>query len=60
MMNPAFFSLLSLGWPVGAYHMQNSTPAVPKRPQWIQISDPLLLVLLLNLLLQQKGNFFLS
>lgn len=45
---------------VGAYQMQNSTPAVPKRPQWVQISAPLLLVLLLDMLLQQKddGGFF--
>lgn len=41
---------------VGAYQMQNSTPAVPKRPQWVQISAPLLLVLLLNMLLQQKDD----
>lgn len=46
---------------VGAYQMQNSTPAVPKHPQWVQISAPLLLVFLLNLLLQQKDdNVFFS
>lgn len=41
---------------VAAYQMQNSTPAVPKHPQWVQISAPLLLVLLLNILLQQKDD----
>lgn len=41
---------------VGAYQMQNSTPAVPKRPQWVQISAPLLLVLLPNVLLQQNHH----
>lgn len=25
-----------------AYQMQNSTPAVPKHPHWVQISAPLL------------------
>lgn len=41
---------------VGAYQMQNSTPAVPKHPQWVQISASLLLVLLLNILLQKKHD----
>lgn len=46
------------GVDVGAYQMLNSTPAVPKHPQWVQISAPLLLVLLLNILLQQRDVFF--
>lgn len=41
---------------VGAYQMQNSTPAVPKHPHWVQISAPLLLVLLLNMLPQQRDD----
>lgn len=41
---------------VGAYQMQNSTPAVPKHPHWVQISAPLLLVLLLNVLQQQRDD----
>lgn len=54
LISPVF--LYFWGGRVGAYHMQNSTPAVPKHPQWVQISAPLLLALLLNILLQQKDD----
>lgn len=43
LISPVFFYFLGGG--VGAYQMQNSTPAVPKHPQWVQISLPLLRVL---------------
>lgn len=49
LINPVFLYFVGGGgggeWvAVGAYQMQNSTPAVPKHPQWVQISAPLLLV----------------
>lgn len=54
LISPVF--LYFVGGVGVAYQMQNSTPAVPKHPQWVQISVPLLLVLLLNIVLQQKDD----
>lgn len=58
LISPVIFFLLVVRGEGGvAYQMQNSTPAVPKHPHWVQISAPLLPFFpLSNTPRRQKGD----